>query len=819
MRLDSSSPSLRFAISALALAATVAWVAIADVRAAPIEGDPPASADHVAVSEVMTGGASASDEFVELYNPTASAQSLDGLELVYVTATGATITRKAVWGPDAEIEPRGHMLVANEAGLFAGIADATYAGGLAAAGGSMALRPIGAATGLDAVGWGTATSTWLETAPAPAAPAGSSLERLPGGPLGSGQDTNHNLVDFVVRSAPDPQNSASLPVPVESPTPSASDTPDASTAPTTSPSASPTEEPTETPSPTPEPTETPSSTPSPIPTPLQTPTPEPTATPTPTPTALTVAEARARPDGALVVVAGTSLTGSDFYDGGGYVADATGGIAVLVEGGTFPRGVGLVVAGTVDDRYAQRTVRVDIADVGIDGASPEPESSPAETGAIGEAHEGTLVEISGLVQGSPTELASGLAFEVDDGSGPVRVLIGPATGISTADWLPGTALTLIGVVGQRDSSGTGTDGYRVQPRDDADVTLVSPPPTPQPTPTPSSSSSPLPTSYPSPTATPSAIPLVPIADARQADVGARVRIRGVVTMPTGLVEEGSAVVQDASGAILIRAGSEVGRLRRGQLVELTGTRSTKSGMVSLRVSAAAIIIGTQAEPVAVRRTTGGIREADEAVLVVIRGLVRDGPRRTTGGGLTFTLNDGSGPFRVFVSARTGITARNIPQGAWVEVHGVVGQQTTGAQPNEGYRLWPRDRADVTVVAGTTAAGKTTRAGGTMARSTIPKPSPSAGPPVRLSRPILTGMAALAPTGTTDPVGSASTAPPVPPIRVPLAAGLGGLAGLLVLAWRHGTLRRAMAELEHRASTIWRPASDGDEEDEPYTPAP
>ena len=50
---------------------------------------------HLVVSEVMTGGTSASDEFIELYNPTAGELPLEGLELVYVTATGATVTRKA----------------------------------------------------------------------------------------------------------------------------------------------------------------------------------------------------------------------------------------------------------------------------------------------------------------------------------------------------------------------------------------------------------------------------------------------------------------------------------------------------------------------------------------------------------------------------------------------------------------------------------------------------------------------------------------------------------------------------------------------------
>ena len=46
---------------------------------------------HLVISEVMTGGASASDEFVELYNPSAEALPLEGLEVVYVTASGATL--------------------------------------------------------------------------------------------------------------------------------------------------------------------------------------------------------------------------------------------------------------------------------------------------------------------------------------------------------------------------------------------------------------------------------------------------------------------------------------------------------------------------------------------------------------------------------------------------------------------------------------------------------------------------------------------------------------------------------------------------------
>ena len=53
------------------------------------------------VSEVQTGGTSASDEFVEVANQGAAAVDLGGLELVYVTASGTTITRKATWASPA----------------------------------------------------------------------------------------------------------------------------------------------------------------------------------------------------------------------------------------------------------------------------------------------------------------------------------------------------------------------------------------------------------------------------------------------------------------------------------------------------------------------------------------------------------------------------------------------------------------------------------------------------------------------------------------------------------------------------------------------
>jgi hypothetical protein len=692
------------------------------------------------------------------------------------------------------------VLVANEAGVFAGIADVTYANGLAASGGSMAVRLVGATSAVDAVGWGTATSTWLEGVPAPAPPAGSTLERLPGGELGSGQDSDQNHVDFLVRPAPDPQNAASPPVatdpasPVQSASEPASDGASSSVSldpgPSVTPAPTPSQAESGTPIATPEPTVTPTPTPS--------PTPEPTPTPAPV---MTIAEARALPDGTPVTILATATTDAAFAEGGGYLADATGGIAVLLADGTLPRGAELLVNGTVDDRFAQRTIRADAANVTVVGPGTEPAAVPVDTGSVNEAVEGRLVLLAGVVQGSPTALSSGLAYDLDDGSGPVRVLVGPGTGIDTGAWLPGASLSVVGVVGQRDSSGTGTDGYRVQPRDPADVLAIIPPLTPEPTPSPSPSGSTLPT--PSPTASPSppGTPVVPISAARAAASGTRLRIRGVVTLPTGLIEAGSAVVADASGAILVRSGSDGTRLRRGQLVELAGTRSTRSGMASLRLTQPGSVLGTQPDPAAARRATGRIRESDEARLVVVRGIVRDGPRRTSGGGLTLTVNDGSGPLRVFIAGGTGISSRSLPSGGWVELRGVVGQQTTGSAPNAGYRLWPRDRADVRLIARPGGGGRSTATATSTSKpnTTVGQPRPSVEPLLTV-KPRLGGVVALAPNSTP----TASTTQPasdLEPIRAPLAAAVGGVAGLLVLAWRNGTWGRLRVEVGQRVTTL------------------
>jgi hypothetical protein len=693
MRSSRSTAGVRFAAPAATLLCTA--LLLAPTAAVETLADEPTT--HLLISEVMTGGASASDEFIEIYNPGLAALPLEGLELVYVTATGATISRRADWAAGAlSLGPGEHVLVANAAGTFAPIADVVFASGMAATGGSVALRIQGASSAIDAVGWGTAASVWMEGTAAPAPAAGETLERRPGGAAGSGQDSDDNAVDLRTSPIPDPQNSTSPPVP----------------------------DPSATPIPTPPVTAEPSPSPSSTPTPpgeTATPTASATTQPTSTPGAsvVSIAQARALADGASARIRGVALTGADFTDGGGYLDDGTGGIAVLVTGGSFARGDLVEAHGEVDDRFSQRTLRVDVADLAVVGAGVDPTAVPTATGSAGESLEGRLARIHATVQGAPSQLTTGLGFDLDDGSGVLRVIVGSSSGIDVSGWVPGARVETVGVVGQRDSTGAGTVGYRLQPRAPSDVLAVVPPDDPSSPPSGSGSAA--------PSASPSGSqpPLMTIAEARDAERNQRLRVRGVVTLGTGIVDAGSAVIQDASAGILLRLGDEAGAVQAGQLVEVSGKQSTKSGMLSIQVTAPPSVLGTEAQPTPFRRATGAVGEQDEARLIAVRGAIVAAARRSSSGSVSFEIDDGSGPLRVFAAASLGLEREGLVAGAWVEATGPLGQETSGSQPLRGYRVWLRVPGDLAIVAATTDARATDEGGSATATMSGGGEGPSA----------------------------------------------------------------------------------------------
>ncbi len=800
------------------LAVVLVLAAVAQTRAVWLASDPyllaaDAAPGHLVISEVLAGGASASDEFVELFNPTSASLPLEGLEIVYVSASGATVTRKAAWATGTASMPAGgHLLLANEVGAYASLADTTYAGGLAATGGSVALRIQGASSAIDALGWGTAASAWLEGDVAPAPAADTSLERLPGGAEGSFQDTDDNLVDFVERDVPGPQNSASPAlsggVPSASPTAAATPGPAASWTPI--PTPSPSAAATPTPVPTPAPTVPV------LPTASPTPSPSPASTPAPV---SSIADARAMVDGDTVTISGIALSDASFTEGGGYLQDATGGLAVLLSDGSFSRGRQLQVSGVLETRYQQRTLRANGDGVVDLGGAGEPTPLSASTGEVAEGVEAILIRVAGEIVSSATILSASVAFDVDDGTGPVRILVADVTDIDTSAWKSGAMLSVVGVVGQRDATGTGTSGYRVQPRDAGDVELTPavPSPTASPKSTPAATSAPAASATPRPSGTPAAgggTPLLSIAQTRALPVNTAVRVRGVVTVATGLVDPTTAVIQDTSGAIVVRVSGNAGSLRRGELVEVVGKRSTKSGMLTIRITDPSTQLGTQPEPAAVRRPTGSLGEELEAQLVVARGALTAKPQRSSSGNVSFAIDDGSGAIRVMISSASGISLGTPATGTWIEVRGALGQETNGSQPLLGYRIWPRDGADLDVLAAPPSAGAAT--GTTKNGSAGARPGASNSGSVRprtVARAMGVDMSGNLPTGRTAGLGSGAAAgsreasasnshavgfTAEGAARDPLLAAavlclaLAALAGLALVGWRNGALRRLLA---------------------------
>ena len=220
---------------------------------------------------------------------------------------------------------------------------------------------------------------------------------------------------------------------------------------------------------------------------------------------LSIAAARSMPDGATVTVDGVLTTGLGVLESGltGFVQDDTAGIAVHLDvpfASPLPAGTSVRLSGSLDERYALRVLRVSASGVTVVGQGVLPEPVATTTGGATEVLEGRRIALGGVVTEAPTAMADGLGLVLDDGSGPVRVIVG-ADALGGADPGTGDRLTAIGPLGQRDSTGTGVAGYRLHATLAGELTIL-----PAPTPTPTPSVAPTPTATPVPTAPPSATP-------------------------------------------------------------------------------------------------------------------------------------------------------------------------------------------------------------------------------------------------------------------------------------------------------------------------
>lgn len=169
--------------------------------------------DHLVISEIMAGSAGNNNlDFIELYNPTQEIVNLQSYSLWYQLKKDQEEVLLYNWDASAYIPPSGHYLLLRENQEIGLEVDAYFDYSLVPQRGSLALQQQ--TTGIvDQVAWGDTDAIFFETVKAPAFSSGASLERLPGGNAGNGQDTDDNAKDFKENKSPNPQTSASLSTP------------------------------------------------------------------------------------------------------------------------------------------------------------------------------------------------------------------------------------------------------------------------------------------------------------------------------------------------------------------------------------------------------------------------------------------------------------------------------------------------------------------------------------------------------------------------------------------------------------------------------
>ena len=692
------------------LAASLALTGFAPVGAV----EWPASSGLV-VGEIVTGGASGADEYVELYNAGASAESLAGLELAYVSASGKSVTRKQSWS-DGQVSAGARVLVANVDGSHAAIADRTYSGGLSATGGSVVLRVQGGAV-VDALSWGTAASAFVEGSVAAAPAAGSSLERRPGDGGGNGRDTNDNAADTRINAAPVAEGASGGPIATPTPKPTSTPvpTPEPTPKPTPAPTPAPTPKPTPAPTPKPTPAPTPGPTPAPTATPEPSPTPRPTASPKPTPTpkwtpgptagptstpsatpeptatsrpALDIGIARGQAIGSEVTVEGTVTVqaGRILGDRTLVIQDATGGLPVRLPSSNlnadYVRGTIIRASGELSVPYGNLELRPDGAsDIVTLGSAGLPEAATIGTGGLAESNEGVLATLTATIATIDDYESGATSIVVGDAAGEGKVYAFAPIGLDSSVLERGLRVRASGIVGQRASSSGAADGYRLWLRGPGDLSVLATAPTPTPSAPPGDGGG---------TADPKPKPKrVRIADASEGDT---VVVVGVVTTKAGLVDsEGRRVaVQDNSGAILVRYPADVAPARVGSVIRAVGEVGTWFGARQLEAAEQP----RRKRSVTVRATTlpRPPGEADEWRLVRVSVRIVDIERSGDTWRAEAELADGS-TLPVVGLAGSGIESDLLEPGRSARITGIVRRAHPSAT-DQRFAVAPRSHKDI-----------------------------------------------------------------------------------------------------------------------------
>jgi len=223
------SVSFNYVDGGTAATATVTATLGASLASATITITPATcSTAHLVISEIRSrGAAGASDEFVELYNPTNAPVTVDASWTLEARSNTATAYSSRWAGSGIGIPAHGHFLLASTGYTQTPAPDEILSTGLTDA---TSLRLMHSGSLVDAVCFGfdattkmsftTDTTFICEGAPATnphnnatSTNVDTSIERKPGGASGNCIDTGDNDADFAQTTPATPQSSASPPTP------------------------------------------------------------------------------------------------------------------------------------------------------------------------------------------------------------------------------------------------------------------------------------------------------------------------------------------------------------------------------------------------------------------------------------------------------------------------------------------------------------------------------------------------------------------------------------------------------------------------------
>lgn len=181
--------------------ATAASLAMIPTASAAVDGS------NVVINEVYGGGgnsgATLTNDFIELYNPTDQEIDLTGMSVEYFSAAGGSGGGLELNGV---IAPGGHFLINMASGSGGSVtAEADATGSVNMSGSNGAVRLFDATgTEIDLIGFGSASDDRVEGSATPSLSNTTSAQRVP-----EGNDTDNNAADFVV-GAPSPTNAAGV---------------------------------------------------------------------------------------------------------------------------------------------------------------------------------------------------------------------------------------------------------------------------------------------------------------------------------------------------------------------------------------------------------------------------------------------------------------------------------------------------------------------------------------------------------------------------------------------------------------------------------